>query len=138
MDWLHTNCVWSVKDCQEAVFLPTSIALCSALCLCTYIDVMGVDNTTGEPFSRFMSINPSADSAHFSVIYGRFRVLNVTKRLMRFLHSSSSTPTVTSIPASRSFFIPLPDTCEKGSMQPTTTRGMPLLMMRSAHGGVFP
>lgn len=50
----------------------------------------------------------------------------------------SSTPTVTSMPASRNFWIPLPATKENGSTQPTTTLGIPFRMIKSAQGGVFP
>ena len=38
----------------------------------------------------------------------------------------------------RNFLMPRPCTLANGSMQPTTTRGTPLLMMRSAQGGVLP
>ena len=53
-------------------------------------------------------------------------------------HSSSKTPTVTSIPAWRNLSMPRPATKEKGSIHPTTTLGMPFSIIRSAQGGVFP
>lgn len=71
-------------------------------------------------------------------MYGRFWILKVTKRFINARHSFSRTPTVTSIPASLNFCIPLPETSEKGSTHPTTTRGIPLLIIKSAQGGVFP
>ena len=58
------------------------------------------------------------------------------KRLFSSRHSFSSTPTVTSMPASRNFCMPRPFTLAKGSTHPTTTRLTPLLTIRSAHGGV--
>ena len=123
---------------SKAVRLPTSIALYSARILCTYMEVSGVDNTAGLPSCRKRSIKPSADWAHFKVIYGRLRIFKVTKRRISSRHSSSSTPTVTSIPASSSFRMPRPATRGNGSMQPTTTLGIPLLTIKSAQGGVFP
>ena len=50
------------------VFLPTNMASCSALLLWTTMEVSGVDNRTGQPPSRFLSMNPSVDSAHLSVM----------------------------------------------------------------------
>ena len=54
------------------------------------------------------------------------------------LHSSSRIPTVTSMPASVSIFIPRPLTLAKGSSDPTTTRGIPVSIMSLEQGGVFP
>ena len=91
----------------------------------------------GFPPVRFISIKPSADSAHFKVMYGRLSVLNVMKRLIRCRHSSSKTPTVTSMPALRSFSMPLPATWENGSMQPITTLGISLLYNQVGAGRGF-
>lgn len=88
---------------SNAVRRPTNIASCSARFLCTSMLVSGLDSLIGFPPVRFISMKPSVDSAHFKVMYGRLSVLNVMKRLIRCRHSSSNTPTVTSIPALRSF-----------------------------------
>ena len=93
---------------SNAVCRPTNIASCSARFLCTSMLVSGLESMIGFPPVRFISIKPSADSAHFKVMYGRLNVLNVMKRLIRCRHSSSKTPTVTSMPALRSFSMPLP------------------------------
>ena len=121
-----------------AVRVPTRMAECSALFLCTSMEVKGVDRITGLPSVRHKSINPSADSAHFSVIYGRCKVWKVMNLLIRCRHSSSSTPTITSRPASFSFCMPRPATLEKGSWQPMTIRGICFSIIKSAQGGVFP
>ena len=123
---------------SNAVCRPTNIASCSARFLCTSMLVSGLESMIGFPPVRFISIKPSADSAHFKVMYGRLSVLNVMKRLIRCRHSSSKTPTVTSMPALRSFSMPLPATWENGSMQPITTLGILFSIIRSAQGGVFP
>ena len=123
---------------SNAVRRPTNIASCSARFLCTSMLVSGLDSLIGFPPVRFISMKPSVDSAHFKVMYGRLSVLNVMKCLIRCRHSSSNTPTVTSIPALRSFSIPLPATRENGSMQPITTLGIFFSIIRSAQGGVFP
>ena len=99
---------------SSAVRVPTSMAACSARFLCTIMEVNGVDRTTGLPPLLCNSMKPSADSAHFRVIYGRRKVWKVMKRLMRCRHSFSNTPTVTSRPASFNFCIPRPATLEKG------------------------
>ena len=59
-----------VKDglSNKAVFLPTKMALCSALLLCTTREDKGEESKTGLPPDRFKSMNPSADSAHFKVM----------------------------------------------------------------------
>ena len=123
---------------SNAVRRPTNIASCSARFLCTSMLVSGLDSLIGFPPVRFISMKPSVDSAHFKVMYGRLSVLNVMKRLIRCRHSSSKTPTVTSMPALRSFSMPLPATWENGSMQPITTLGILFSIIRSAQGGVFP
>ena len=84
------------------------------------------------------SMNPSTDCAHFNIMYGRCSVWNVKKRRFNSRHSSSITPTVTCMPASRSFFMPAPCTLANGSTHPTTTLATPLLTTRSAQGGVLP
>lgn len=95
---------------------------------CTFFmyqhEVNGLDRITGLPSFLNKSMKPSADSAHFRVIYGRCKVWKVMKRLMRYLHSFSNTPTITSRPASFSFCIPRSATLEKGSWQPMTIRGI--------------
>ena len=88
--------------------------------------------------SRQRSTKPSAERAHFSVMYGRWSVCAVKKRRFSALHSFSSTPTTTSTPASRRMAMPRPCTFAKGSMQPTTTRRMPERTMSVAQGGVRP
>ena len=50
----------------------------------------------------------------------------------------SHTPTSTSMPASWSFLMPRPCTSANSSMQPTTTRLILFLMIKSAQGGVLP
>ena len=123
---------------SSAVRVPTSMAACSARFLCTIMEVNGVDRMTGLPPFLCKSMKPSADSAHFRVIYGRRKVWKVMKRLMRCRHSFSNTPTVTSRPASFNFCIPRPATLEKGSWQPITMRGICFSIIKSAQGGVFP
>ena len=59
---------------SSAVRVPTIMALCSARFLCTSMEVNGLDKITGFPPSRKLSMYLSADSAHFSVIYGRCKV----------------------------------------------------------------
>ena len=49
-----------------------------------------------------------------------------------------NTPVITSIPAFLIFCIPLPETLEKVSIQPTTTLGILCFIIKSAHGGVLP
>ena len=73
---------------SNAVRRPTNMASCSARFLCASRLVSGLDSMTGFPSVRFMSIKPSADSAHFKVMYGRLNVWNVMKRLIRCRHSS--------------------------------------------------
>ena len=129
---------WRTVSCgcsRSSVVLPTTMASFSALSLCMSISVVGVDMASGLPP---LSMNPFAVCAHFSVMNGRWRLWKVKKRLFNRLHSSSSTPTVTSIPASRRRFMPRPCTSAKGSMHPTTARRTPFFTMRSAHGGVLP
>lgn len=53
---------------NKAVRLPTIIASASALFLCTSIEVRGEESIKGIPLVRSISINRSADSAHFNVI----------------------------------------------------------------------
>ena len=70
--------------------------------------------------------------------FGRCCIWAVIKWLLSAKHSASSTPTVTSTPASRRMAMPRPCTFAKGSMQPTTTRRMPERTMSVAQGGVRP
>ncbi len=98
---------------NSAVRVPTRMAACSARFLCTNIEVKGVDRITGCPSFRHKSIKPSADSAHFRVIYGRCSWWKVIKRLIKCRHSPSSTPTTTFRPASFSFCMPRPATLAK-------------------------
>ena len=97
------------------------------------------DMETGAGLPFFMApIYPSAVSAHLSMTYGRPFSCIVKNLRFSHRHSSSITPTVTSTPASRNFRMPRPSTLANESRQPTTTRGMPFSIMRSAQGGVRP
>ena len=85
-----------------------------------------------------VAIRPSSVVASFSVTKGRpFTHSEINPRCC-FRHSSSSTPTSTSIPALRSTVDPRPFTRACGSLQPTITRRMPASIIAFVHGGVRP
>src|SRR5688572_16108932 len=78
------------------------------------------------------------DCAHFKIIYGRCCNWNVKNLLFRSMHSGCNMPSVTSTPCERKRSRPLPFTCGNGSVVPTTTLGILLLIIRSVQGGVLP
>ena len=126
--------VVSVGLSCRAVFVPTRMAPLRALRRCTSVCVRALDKMTLSSFP----MNPSLLCAHFRMIQGLCFSWKVKKRRFSSRHSCSSTPTCTSHPASCSFLIHKPLTFANGSVQPMTTRLMPVSMMRSAQGGVLP
>ena len=102
-------------------------------------EVTAFENLAGAwPGLRRISMNPSADCAHFIYTKGRRCRWAVKNTWFSISDSRARTPAATSTPASRRIASPRPLTLGLGSPAPTTTFAIPVSTSRRAHGGVLP
>ena len=115
---------------------PVSTASFSARIRCTQTRASVPVTHRLSPFDS--ATLPSSEAAHFTVTHGRPCDIRLIKPLFIHLHSFSSTPLFTSMPAALSFSSPRPATRGFGSVIPATTRFGLCSTSISEQGGVLP
>ena len=126
----------SCGSSARTVPAPTTMASLAARNSCTRRRAGSPVIKPPEPV--LAAIYPSMVIANLSITNGR-----PVRRWCRYEAScsrtrSSSTPTCTAMPASRSRAMPVPATRWSGSCTPITTRATPAVMIASVQGGVRP